>query len=247
MRRALFLHTQKTAGTSIQQIARDLYGAVNVTSHAGYEELGVSGCQRIDFVSGHFGYEFAEPLMSGRYSFTFLRDPIERILSLYSFSAGRPAGESPFYDVAREEGLEAFLRLAHRPEPIYREMFWNHQTWQLAYGRGAEFAGKSARVLDEFDGADMLAMAKRHLSRFNFVGLVEQFDEDAATIFRALGAERVQMTRANASANRPGPDSLPLSTMDLLHEMTDLDMELYRYAQALRRPGLKGKLRRLFN
>ncbi|WP_406871792.1 sulfotransferase family 2 domain-containing protein [Aminobacter sp. P9b] len=248
MRRALFLHTQKTAGTSIQHIARQFYGPDNVSSHADYEELGVAACGTLDFVSGHFGYEFARPLMPDRYCFTFLRHPIERVLSLYSFSAGRPAGESPFYDVAREKGLEAFLRLAHHPEPAYREMFWNHQTWQLAYGRGAEFADKPSRVVDEFDGTEMLAMAKLHLSTFDYIGFVERFDDDAAAIFKALGCGKVELVRANSSANRPSTEGLQQSTMDLLLEFTALDRELYQYGLDLRKSYKpKGLIQRLFN
>ena len=83
MRRALFLHTQKTAGTSIQAMARATYGEDAVCSHADYIALGQAGCAALPFVSGHFGYCFAQPLMQGRYCFTFLRDPIDRLVSLY--------------------------------------------------------------------------------------------------------------------------------------------------------------------
>lgn len=71
---ALFLHIQKTAGTSLVNMARRYYGD-NVISHADYCTVAPDEIKKFGFISGHFGYAFARPLMQGRYSFTFLRDP----------------------------------------------------------------------------------------------------------------------------------------------------------------------------
>jgi hypothetical protein len=90
LRSAVFLHIQKTAGTSVQEMARQAYGNDNVISHGDYERLGLEECKSIPFVSGHFGFAFAEALMPGRYSFTFLRNPFDRLVSLYRFCRTRP-------------------------------------------------------------------------------------------------------------------------------------------------------------
>ena len=66
-------------------MARESYGNENVISHGDYVDLGVEGCSRKRFVSGHFGFVFAEPLMSERYCFTFLREPKQRLESLYRY------------------------------------------------------------------------------------------------------------------------------------------------------------------
>jgi len=39
----------------------------------------------VPVISGHFGYGYANKLMKDRISFTFLRDPVERVLSLFYF------------------------------------------------------------------------------------------------------------------------------------------------------------------
>lgn len=67
LRPALFLHIQKTAGTSIQGMARKHYGNQNAVSHGDFAQLGVRGCQEKPFVSGHFGFEFAKRLRAGRF------------------------------------------------------------------------------------------------------------------------------------------------------------------------------------
>lgn len=222
------------------------YGTENVIGHASHEQLGVEGCRNLAFVSGHFGIEFAKPLMAGRFSFTFLRDPIERLLSLYAFSAGRPPGESPFYDTAREQGLEAFLRQAFFAEEVYRGMFWHHQTWQLAYGRNADLAGKPALGVDDMDPQKMLSLAKQNLDAFDYVGLVDTFAEDARKIFEFLGCSGDHTVPiANVSTNRIDRRELPPSAMRLLKKISGVDQELYWYAW--RRRGLFKYARRRFD
>ncbi len=90
MRKALFLHTPKTAGTSIQEMAREVYGDQNVASHDDYLKLQIAGCKNLPFVSGHFGFEFARPLLADRYCFTFLREPIARVFLCTTFARRKP-------------------------------------------------------------------------------------------------------------------------------------------------------------
>ncbi len=60
MRRALFLHIQKTAGTSLQVMARVAFGDDQVTSHHEYIQMSLAELAKFDFVSGHFGFSFAK-------------------------------------------------------------------------------------------------------------------------------------------------------------------------------------------
>lgn len=223
MRNALFLHIQKTAGTSIQEAARRAYGNGNVTSHGDYVALGQDGCAPHPFVSGHFGFRFAEPLMKGRFCFTFLRDPIDRLISLYAFCSSRPSDDgNPLYAAAMGTDLDGFLQLGNGP---LRDRIWNNQVWQLAIGyEGGEY-------VEDFGGGDLLEMAKRNLARFDYIGSVETFGRDAAEIWRALGVENYRITESNVSPSRPKRDELPASTMELLLANTALDRQLYAYAR----------------
>ena len=108
-RPAIFMHIQKTAGTSITEAVRPHYQN-DIVSHGDYLKHDTASLKNIRFISGHFGFEYARQFMDGRYSFTFLRDPVERILSLYYFSRTRDPAEFPIYRVAHEMDLAGYLR-----------------------------------------------------------------------------------------------------------------------------------------
>jgi len=234
MRPALFLHMQKTAGTSIQEMARACYGNNAVASHGDYVTLHRAGCGQLPFVSGHFGIEFARALMAGRYCFTFLRDPAERLASLYAFCSAQSPTISPLYAIARNVDFKGFLKLALSGEPWLREHLWNHQVWQLAVGYGAESVDGSL-TLDRYEPAKLLALAKANLELFDFVGFVETFDHDVPHVFQHLGFPDVQERRSNVSKGRFKVSELPDETLELIDSITQLEQTLYDYAWSRRR------------
>lgn len=138
--RALFIHIQKTAGSTLVDEAKRQFLEPQVSSHGDYLGGEVSDKH---FMSGHFGIAYAEPFLKDRYSFTFLRDPVDRIISLYNFAKDRDPGQNALYAlVARTDSFEGFLaetverpRGHDDPEKIgLHEHVWNHMTWQLGWG-----------------------------------------------------------------------------------------------------------------
>jgi hypothetical protein len=164
--------------------------------------------------------------MNERYSFTFLRDPIERVLSFYYFCKTRDPDEYEIHRLCRESSLDEFLRIAiERPE--VKSLVWNNQVWQLACGFG------NPQYLDSsfFAPDELLGLAIRHLDDFSYVGFTETFDEDREKILLDLG---VSSPRANFTSNstprRPTSKNLPRSTLELLGQFTQLDQALYQKA-----------------
>lgn len=222
---ALFLHIQKTAGTSIVEMAAAHYGRDNYCSHGDFGGRPHEMLAKTRFVSGHFGYDFAKSLMARRYSFTFLRNPEERILSLYYFYRANSPDTFPMYRIAHQHELADFLKLG-LSDPLVRSRIWNNQVWQLACGLG----NPSNKKIDSFSQGELLELAKAHLSDFSHVGLTETFDTDMATIANALGMGLPEkLTRSNTN-QRPVRDELSDEVRALLAELTELDRGLYEYA-----------------
>lgn len=227
--RALFLHIQKTAGTAVVDAVRPYY-ADSITTHG--DCWGSEPCDlaRIKFVSGHIGYDFAHQLMRDRYTFTFLREPRDRILSMYYFCRSRDPAAFIIYQRAHELSLDEFLR-AGFTDPWVRKNVWNNQVWQLAHG----YAHLDKRTISDFGEAQLLDLAQRHLGELSYVGFTDTFSEDTAAVLGALALPTsLGLRRVNALDQRPRCENLSRETMALLDQLTVLDRQLYTYAKALR-------------
>lgn len=230
LKRALFLHIQKTAGTSIVKLAAQYYGNYNVASHADYLSRTPRDFRKTPFVSGHFGYDYARHMMRSRFSFTFLRDPAERILSYYYFCRSRASSEYTSYELARTLTLDQFLEQG-LPGGQLHEAMWNNQCWQLAHG----YNGDPAIRIDTLSADELLQLAISHLQNFSYIGFTSTFAQDKDRIVQALGIKGpVPNYRANVTEGGIYTD-LPLSTQSRLQQLTELDRELFRYAWSQRK------------
>ncbi|MBU9889683.1 MAG: sulfotransferase family protein [Candidatus Omnitrophica bacterium] len=233
LRPVVFLHIQKCAGTSITELVRPYYHP-SIITHGDHAGKRPEAFRDIAFVSGHFGFDFASSFMKDRYSFTFLRDPAERIISYYYYCR-TSANPFPVNRLARENGFEEFLAKGLE-DPMLAERLWNNQTWQLACGYSNL---RNLRVSD-FEPAALLALAKDHLREFSHVGFAETFEEDRKIVFSGMGLSDQGETRFNRTPDRPRASEVSRKAMTLIGMLTELDRELYDYAWT-QRLILKGK------
>ena len=227
-RSAVFMHIQKTAGTSITEAVRPHYQN-DIVSHGDYLKHDAASLKNIRFISGHFGFEYARRFMDGRYSFTFLRDPVERILSLYYFSRTRDPAEFPIYRVAHEMDLAGYLRAGLDRELVNTHL-WNLQAWQLACG----WDDPQQREIYNFTEEQILERAKAHVMEFHYIGFVESIAVDSKVILANLHVPVPKsLVPANVTSKRPHRNDLPAATIRLAEELTRLDAALYQHAKDL--------------
>lgn len=227
--KALFLHIQKTAGTSVIHLARQYYGN-NLTSHGDCWNGRPRDFQDVGFVSGHIGYQFAEPLMHNRFSFTFLRDPVERVLSFYDFCRSRDPSEYKIFELAHTHTLTDFLAVCLE-DPFHKMQVWNNQVWQLAFG----YCQFEPRSIDSFSSDELLQLARVHLAEFSHVGFTETFPADLAVICQELGFPKLASDEGipveNVTPYRSRFDEQSEEAKVMLMNMTALDQNLYDYAR----------------
>jgi len=227
-RPALFMHIRRTAGTSLVTLARYRYGQSMVT-HGDWDGRPPSELAGVEFVAGHFGHDYAKTLMAGRYTFTFLRDPAARVLSMYRFCRKRDPEEFAIYRRARELDLVPFLE-AGLTDSLVRQYLWNNEVWQLAAG----YDYPASREIDAFSEADLLDLAKAHLEEFSFVGFTECFARDGGIIREALGLQAPGgLPAINSAEDDLGEAAKTPRVRQLLDDLTGLDRELYQYALRL--------------
>jgi Sulfotransferase family len=232
----VFMHLQKTAGTTIVNIARHFYGNEETVSHSDVF-MDTNGVHLADkqflepdyvqnrfnekqFISGHFGYSFAKQFMDGRYSFTFLRNPVDRLLSFYYFCLTRNPKQFSTYALAQRLSLDDFLTLGFT-DPVVKSHIWNYQVCQLADGFGTS---NDLMPKDE----KLLELAIQHLDEFSYIGFTETFKQDQDRILKEIGITiPVGNPFYNVNLGHPVFEDLPQSSKTLLLALTELDRALY--------------------
>ena len=204
----------------------------DIVSHGDYLKHDAASLKNIGFISGHFGFEYARQFMDGRYSFTFLRDPVERLLSLYYFSRTRDPAEFPMYRLAHEMDLAGYLRAGFDREDV-KTFLWNQQAWQLACG----WQDPQQREIPDFTEEQILERAKAHVMEFNYIGFVESIAVDSKAILANLHVPVPEVVPANLTPERPHRNDLPAAAIRLAEELTRLDAALYEHAKDLSRRG----------
>jgi hypothetical protein len=178
-------------------------------------------------LSGHLTFGWADRLPADARWVTVLRDPVERVLSQYSYSVDPPprksrrpgAGLVPPWLPPPPATLtldEALVERGYIPPDLQTRMLCG--------------------LLSPYDPlpADALEQAKRNLEeRFAYVGTTERFPELLALMNLELGWPTVAYRRSNANPARRRPEDLPPETLALVEERNALDRELHAHAGAL--------------
>jgi len=223
----VFLHIPKTAGTTLTHILQRSHPARLVCKSTGMPEqldalmeMPAEARAALSLVTGHFPYgihrHFARPVTY----VTFLRRPVDRVISAYYYALSMPDHYLHRTLVKSRASLEKFLHLTNEGQ--------NCQTRQLC-----SRAIKLFREGEPVVAAD-LETAKRNLSkRFAVVGLAECFDESLLLIKRALGLGFVYYNVLNRTPNKPNLRDIPTRAIRAIEKCNELDFELHEYAAAL--------------
>jgi len=221
----IFLHIHKTAGTTLHTILDRQYQpqevyVIDADGHNldHFANLSQQRRDAVRLLKGHMDFGLHEFLRLPYTYFTFLRRPIERVISHYYFIRRTPS--HPHYHLARRLNLRQFV------ESETNKLMVNGQTRILAGGYPHyRFGSKKNELLER---------AKRNLRQhFAVVGLMEQFDESLLLLKKTFGWRHILYMRQNVSVSRPRRDDLPPDTLALLRKVNEVDSALYEYGRSL--------------
>lgn len=226
----IFVHIMKTAGSTLAHITDRQYPAGTIFDEGrlqGDDYLRVAQVSPrkrmgVRLLRGHMPYGLhthfgPRPV---RY-FTFLRDPVERVVSYYYHIRHHP--EHYLYDavVAQRMSLAEFLDSGHS------RFVANAQVRVIS---GAYLEPPIGGVTPA-----MLQQAQANLARrFVVVGLTERFDMALLLLRRALQWEApIRYTRKNVGRGRPRVEAIAPETIARIEALNRFDRALYEYAETL--------------
>ncbi len=155
---------------------------------------------------------------------TFLRDPVDRVLSHYyrhfhrrnPSRAGQVKERQDGSQKSRTDSLEQAMVEMRIPQ-------LNNLMTRFLCGDPSP-ATLPTSAIDE---------AKAHLDEFAFVGITERFDESMALLRRTFGLGVAAYEDRHVNANRPAADETPQGQRALIIEHNEMDAALYRHGLEL--------------
>lgn len=248
----VFLHIQKTGGTSLQNMIADTFSdRLIYREHADTLYLrSAAELAQYSIFLGHFNYDSISYIPKSNISIvTFVRNPKERLVSLYKFWRAHEPNHPSFHEkmaLANQFEIEDFCRFI---SPQREPETWNHIAWAVMGERSwAQWRARmEAAEEDQVDKLSLLGEFRRtardRLKGFAFVGMQEDFARSAAMLAGLLGSPELKPRHDHAVNQLIETEVFFKKSLhdvnvtpeidDAIMEMTQLDFIIYDEAQRL--------------
>lgn len=243
----IFLHIHKAAGSTLSMIIerqfpahavfpgslsvhptrrtiRILWGKRNSPHQimAEFRALPENDKRQIKYLHHHVPFGIHTYLHQPCVYVTMLRNPVDRIISLYYYLR-----RSPHYKALYNQVKTTSLR-----DYVVSDIDDN----EIPYGNNAQTYRISGLTKDTPPSADILEIAKKNLRKhFVAFGLSERFNESLLLMARKFGWkwQNLLYFKRQVATNKPARQEIPQSTRALIEKHSELDMELYQFAKQL--------------
>jgi hypothetical protein len=226
-----FLHIPKTAGTTLISLIDQHFFSEEICPEqlqSKVKKITASDLANFRLFRGHLDYDLYKLLPKKPLYLTMLRDPLERVVSLYEFwkrnSEGWVANYPIYEEIFREANDSDLFHFVCTHNDSIRMEIENNQTRRIV--------ANTRDPLDSYTSQEVLEIAKKRIAEeFLFFGLVEKFDESLQLLCYSLGWLPIQSYQKKMVAPTPNKvDNLPTKTREAILERNQLDIALYEFA-----------------
>ncbi|MBS4176684.1 sulfotransferase family 2 domain-containing protein [Lederbergia citrea] len=214
----IFMHIPKTGGGTLNSILKKQYEETEIVRNGGFwgdkkpwkNHFSDKQIQKLQCIRGHFPFGIHEQFPKTFTYCTMLRNPVERVISLYYHIITSP--QNRMYQKAKNLNMKQFLE-----KDVFKIQTKNLQTRQFSGG-----------------GSPDLQLAKENLKNyFSVVGITEMYNESLFFMSQELGWSNLNINykKKHVNPNRLTKDQLPEEVIDIIKKNNQLDMELYEFAK----------------
>ncbi|MEO1444218.1 MAG: sulfotransferase family 2 domain-containing protein, partial [Chloroflexota bacterium] len=233
--RVFFCHIAKTAGTSLVSLLKNHYSPGEVYPHYTWNEVQADGAlpdgRGYMLYRGHFHYHLFMGLIGEPATvITMLREPISRVLSAYNHSISNPPPGFEELTNGKDITLAEYIDLPYKsPTRNIATLYLSAPPFPNA--DPDEIASYLHEIGTQPERFTSLERAKETLDSIAVVGTKEAFGQSLQLLSYKLGWRHTEQPYYQ-NVGRYGDFEPRQADTDRLHELNQLDMELYAYAQA---------------
>lgn len=219
-----FDHIPKCGGTYVNAIFKTLYDEKDIAASISIKakELFARGNNK-PFITGHVTYMPGDFLEADRYALTVLRDPIDRVISMFYFWKNNPEGQR-------------YHKTSAINDMTFRDFVFTEDSDLLSHICNYQTEHFLALVDDnQIDMPDekKLAYAKGALELFDLVGVQDLLTDFIFLLSWENGFPSFGATpEKNKTLSRPAISEIPPEIVERLIQLNKLDMELVAFARA---------------
>jgi hypothetical protein len=222
----LFMHIPKTAGTSIRFAFEKkfsskeriyIYDNPPGISLDEFQNISADKLSDIRFVHGHFRFGLHESFQQPAKYYTVLRDPVDRVISLYYHYKRNPGNW--YHDIIRKEhlGLENFIR---------DERFLqadNEMTRQISACSDIPFGQCSGEILHQ---------ARENIeNHFDLLLIMEELERSLQLLEERTSVKPGKLKKLNTNPIRLEKNCFARELVEEIEERNRFDRELYEFAR----------------
>ena len=223
----IFLHLPRTGGTTLRDILSKQYSdkvtfenktLLDTDQNFNAENKSEKGKHKL--IKGHVYFGIHEQITQNCTYFSMMRDPVERIISVYNYVKNRPRHKD--YNFIQNMSIEDYVKSG-------RNQFIDNGQTRLLAGRHTSLEVPFRKINEGH-----LEQAKENIkSHFILVGLTERYDETLLLLQRMLQWKTPTYSIANAAKREKKTKQLAQKIRELITEYNQLDLQLYHYVSVL--------------